>query len=148
MRRLILGSIVGLVIGVVLGATIIAPRLKFPAAPQRAEAGKYNLTEIKKRPGVRETLKSVPQKKLVRWRVASTYGSALPQLGELGVRLENTISDMSDGKFWLKLHEPGTLVQNNQIFDAVRSKTIDAAFGPPTYWANKNAAFQLYYSVP
>ena len=58
------------------------------------------------------------------------------------------VSLLSDGAFEIKLHEPETLVQRNEMFDAVRSGTIDAAFATPTFWSKQNPAFQLYSAIP
>ena len=88
------------------------------------------------------------EKEHVGWRVASAYDSTVPQLGERGIRLESLVSALSDGAFHIKLHEPGALVQRNEMFDAVISGTIDAAFAAPTFWPKQNPAFQLYSAIP
>ena len=148
MHNLILGTIIGLIIGAVSGATIIAPRLiQMPNPVSITETPQGLNDQIKKatnKPEKRQSLEKEP----VRWRVASAYGSTLPQLGELGIRLETLVSVLSDGTFQIKLHEPETLVQRNEMFDAVLSGTIDAAFAAPTFWSKQNPAFQLYSAIP
>ena len=148
MHNLILGAIVGLIIGAVSGATIIAPRLiQMPSQALIKETPEGSNDQIKKASGKPMT-RLFQEKEHVRWRVASAYDSTVPQLGELGIRLENLVSALSDGAFQIKLHEPGALVQRNEMFDAVLSGTIDAAFAAPTFWPKQNPAFQLYSAIP
>ena len=143
-----LGIIIGLIIGAVSGATLIAPRL-IQMSNQRettetSQAREDKIEATTKKPIRNQVLGNEP----VRWQVASAYSSTLPQFGELGVRLETLVSLLSDGAFQIKLHEPETLVQRNEMFDAVRSGTIDAAFATPTFWSKQNPAFQLYSAIP
>ena len=148
MHNLILGAIIGLIIGAVSGATIIAPRLIQMPNQVNITKSPQDLNDQIKKASNKPKKKHFLGKEPVRWRVASAYGSTLPQLGELGFRLETLISLLSDGTFQIKLHEPETLVQGNEMFDAVLSGTIDAAFAAPTFWSKQNPAFQLYSAIP
>lgn len=82
------------------------------------------------------------------WRMASAYGMTAPELGNLAKRIEETIWRASDGQFKIRVHDPGSLVAPDQMFDAVRSGTIDAAFSSPADWADKIPALGLFSSVP
>ena len=146
MRNLIVGVVVGLVIGVVLGSTIVAPRLKLPAHKTAFQERGFNVTN----PATRITsMPRSPEKRApMQWRMASAYASQMPQMGELAKRLDTNTWHLSSGEFRLKMHEPNTLVPSNQMFEAVRSKAIDAAFAAPSFWAEKNPAFQLYSAIP
>ncbi len=157
MRNLVVGIVVGLVVGIVVGTTIIAPRLKLPAhkimarqstpvAPSVAIQEPTTLTRAAaERPAQPSSPGSQPT---LTWRMASAYASALPQLGEQGVRFETTLWHLSAGTMRVKLHEPGTLVAADDMFNAVRSAAIEAAFAAPSFWADKNPAFQLFSAIP
>jgi TRAP-type mannitol/chloroaromatic compound transport system substrate-binding protein len=86
--------------------------------------------------------------KTVRLRMGSAYAGNLPQLGTLAKRIERDIWRVSDGRLEIKFHEPGALVPPLDMFDAVRSGTIEAAFSSPGFWGNKVPALQLFGAVP
>lgn len=148
MRKIIFGMVVGLVIGVVLGSTIVAPRLKIPADRAKIDTKPHGPKERKEQDVSRNLPPLTARKPTVRWRVASAYDDKIPQLETFAARLENTVSQLSGDTLRLKLEKPGTLVPNNEAFDAVRSKAIKAALGVPTFWTDKNPTFQLYTSIP
>lgn len=84
----------------------------------------------------------------VRWKMASTYGGKLTQLGTLGKRIEDRIEVVSDGNIRIKFFEPGALVPPLEVFDAVSSGSVDAGWSTPGYWAGKVPALQLFAAVP
>lgn len=88
------------------------------------------------------------QEKRVRWKMGSTYGSSLTQLGTLGKRVEERIDAVSGGQFRIKFFEPGALVPALEVFDSVSSGSIDTAYSTPGYWAGKVPALQLFGAVP
>jgi TRAP-type mannitol/chloroaromatic compound transport system substrate-binding protein len=139
MRTVVIGIVIGLVVGVVFGATVIAPRLTSgPVLPLTKSAVK-SIPKLKAPPA---------QKQIRRWRLASAYHSKLPQLGAMAKQVETGIWRVSDGAFEIKFHEPNALVAPQELFDAVSSGTIDAAFATPEMWIEKIAALGLYSSVP
>lgn len=84
----------------------------------------------------------------VRWKMGSTYPGSLTQLGTLGKRVDDKIDEVSGGNIKIKFYEPGALVPALEVFDAVSTGSIDAAFSTPGYWAGKVPALQLFGSVP
>ena len=84
----------------------------------------------------------------VRWKMGSTYPGSLTQLGTLGKRVEEKIEQVSGGNVRIKFYEPGALVPALEVFDAVSTGSIDAAFSTPGYWAGKVPALQLFGAVP
>ena len=80
--------------------------------------------------------------------MASAYPSGLPQIGTLGKRIETEIFKISGGQMEIRFHEPDTLVPVRDMFDAVASGAIDAAFSSPGFWREKESALQLFASVP
>jgi len=84
----------------------------------------------------------------IRWKMGSTYAGSLPQLGTLAKRVEDQIDKVSGGNIRIRFNEPGALVPALEVFDAVASGSIDAAFSTPGYWAGKVPALQLFGAVP
>lgn len=84
----------------------------------------------------------------IKWRMESAFASSLPQLGSQAKRIETEIWRISDGTMEIALHEPGTLVRDADMFQAVKSGAIDAAFIPPDSWPKETPALQLFGAVP
>ncbi len=84
----------------------------------------------------------------VRLKMASAYSSSLPQLGTMAKKLDRDIWRVSAGSLEIKFYEPGALVPPLEMFDAVRTGVIDAAFSSPGFWGNKVPALQLFSAVP
>lgn len=141
MRNAIIGIVIGLVIGVVIGATLLAPRLDALAV---AEAGEP-VERLSPKP-----LEPAPQKASAKktLRMASGYGGDLPQIGALAKRIESEVWRISGGDMEIRFHEPGTLVPTGEMFDAVASGAIEAAFASPGFWKDKVPALQLFAAVP
>ena len=84
----------------------------------------------------------------IRMKMESTYPSKLAQLGSLGKTLEHNINTASGGSIQVKFYEPGALVPPLELFDAIRSGAVDAAWSTPGYWQGKEPALALFASVP
>ncbi len=144
---IVVGLIVGIVLGVVAGTTVIAPRLaNQPGGANGDAVNKTAKTKDKtaKDPVAPAAIAEPP----VRWKMASAYSADLPQLGTLAKRVERLIWRVSGGDIEIKFHEPGTLTTKDQVFDAVASGTIDAAFSSPGVWGEKISALHLFSAVP
>lgn len=84
----------------------------------------------------------------VRWDMASTYPSTLPQLGSLGRRLQDKIGLISGGDIELTFSEPGNVVPASEVFNAVSAGTVQAGWSSPGYWAGRDPALALFGAVP
>lgn len=169
MRHVAIGMVIGLIAGIIIGATVVRPKIaqkstsetdlqseqvSEKAAIQQANTiddqpplntGTSNeITQETAKEEIDNNKPSAP----VRWRITGAYSGVLPILGELPSKLEKTLNIISDGRFEVTFHEPGTLVPPSDLIDAVRSGTIQAAFSSPAIWADKNTALQLFSSVP
>ncbi|MFQ5625802.1 MAG: TRAP transporter substrate-binding protein [Methyloligellaceae bacterium] len=91
---------------------------------------------------------TVAQAKKVRLKMGSAYPSKLVQLGGLGKTLEANVNAMSGGDVQLKFYEPGALVPALELFDAIKSGSVDAAWSTPGYWQGKEPALALFSAVP
>lgn len=143
MRGAVIGIVIGLVVGVVIGATMVAPRLTSP----RQQAGLGNAGGGNS-PAPPAPLLPAVSKPSVHWKMASAYPASLPLLGTLAKRLERKIWRVSGGQIEIKFFAPEALVPSREIFDAVASGAIDAAFSSPGLWSGKIPALQLFATVP
>ncbi len=158
MRNLIIGIIFGVVSGAVIGATVIGPELaeKIPGFAQPATGSRLASQPTPQKSTVTASI-TIPQNAAqmtdeagatLHWRMASSYGSNLPALSAMAKRIEQNMGRVSGGQFQIAFSEPGALVAPDQVFDAVRSGTIESAFTSPADWGHKNPALRLFSSVP
>ncbi len=84
----------------------------------------------------------------VRWDMASTFPSTLPQLGSLGRRLQDRIALVSGGDIKIAFQEPGDVVPALEVFDAVSAGTVQAGWSTPGYWASREPALALFAAIP
>ena len=140
MRNAIIGIVIGIVVGVVIGATLLAPRLDALAIATTGEPVESLAPPAEPEPQ--------PEPAQISLRMASAYPGGLPQIGTFGKRIESEVFKVSDGKVEIGFNEPDTLVPVRDMFDAVASGAIDAAFATPGYWHEKIPALQLFASVP
>ena len=84
----------------------------------------------------------------VRINMPSTFPGSLIQLGQAGVRLQNTLNLISNGELKVKFYEPKALVPPLEIFDAVANGSVDAGWSVSGYWGSKNSALNLFAAVP
>jgi len=84
----------------------------------------------------------------VRLKMGSTFPSKLTQLGSLGKNLEQTVNLISGGDIQIKFFEPGALVPALELFDAIKSGSVDAAWSTSGYWQGKEPSLALFSAVP
>ncbi|NJO55028.1 MAG: C4-dicarboxylate ABC transporter [Rhodospirillales bacterium] len=142
MRNGGIGLIIGIVLGIVIGATIIAPRM----TPQPKGAPPTPVTSPA------EIAKDLPKLLLPRpeleMKMASGVPSAMPIAGSLAKRLDRRVSEVSRGQLDLQFFEPGVLVPVEDLFPAVASGAVDAAFLAPWELDATISALQLYGGFP
>ncbi|MEE8393601.1 MAG: TRAP transporter substrate-binding protein [Rhodospirillales bacterium] len=169
MRNVVIGMVIGVVVGVVIGATVIAPRLTTDSTtPERKAQASVVIARQVEKPQPQTKAEAVitahtqqaqeepdtaitglePEAGAVRWVMASAYPSAMPQIGAMAKRLEREIWRISAGNMDIKFHEPGTLVDIKEMFNAVASGAIDAAFSWPGHWSGSIPALGLFAAVP
>ena len=86
--------------------------------------------------------------KEVKLNMAGFYPSTLPQLGQAGKRLADTVNTIGEGKLQIKLFEPKALVPSLEIYDAVSSGSVDMGASVSGLWGSKNSALNLFSAVP
>jgi len=148
MRNIFIGIFVGVVLGIVLGATVIAPRLKQQQEPI-AEADVERVAEPEDPRDVAMQLsKGLLVRPAVQLKLASAYSSATPVLGALAQRVGSEVWRVSNGRVQINFHEPDTLAPVADMFDAVASSAIDAAFSSPGMWGDDLPAANLFGAIP
>jgi TRAP-type mannitol/chloroaromatic compound transport system substrate-binding protein len=126
----LLGLVGALALGLYIGATYFTEVLPPPRAAATAE------TDAEAAPAQ------------VKWKLASTFFSQWPIHGDLGLLLVENVRIATGGTVELKFFEPGALVPTLEVFDAVSTGAVDAAWSSPGYWAGKEPAMPIFTTVP
>ena len=86
--------------------------------------------------------------KKVRWKMHSAYGKNVAVIGPVGYRIAESINKMTDGKFDIKVFEPGALAGGFAYYDGVSTGAFESAYGTPGANQGKNSAYALLSSWP
>ena len=84
----------------------------------------------------------------VRMKMAASFPSSQPLLGEAGPKIAETITTISGGDIEVRYFEPGALVPALEVLDAVGNGALEAAWSMPGYQTSKDIAFALFSAVP
>jgi len=85
-------------------------------------------------------------KKVVKWKANTLWPPSI-NLIDADVYMANLINKLSNGRLIVELNPAGSIVSTKEVFDAVRTGTLDASSDYPGYWAGKNMpALDFYYS--
>lgn len=84
----------------------------------------------------------------VRWKMHSAWAQNVSVIGPPGFRMADTIREMSEGKFDIKVFEPGALAGGNSYYDPVSKGAFEMAYGTPGNNQGKNSAYAFYSSWP
>ncbi len=82
------------------------------------------------------------------WDMPATFPSSLTQLGTMGKVVSDRLAAMTDGKIQLTYQEPGAIVPALEVFDAVASGAVQAAWSTSGYWTGKDTSLALFSAVP
>ncbi|MGB3287898.1 MAG: TRAP transporter substrate-binding protein [Burkholderiaceae bacterium] len=83
-----------------------------------------------------------------RWRMHSAYPQAMPVAGATAFEIGKEIKLLTDGKFDIRVYEPGALVAGTKYYEAVSEGALDAAYGSPGFNVGKNSAYAFFAAVP
>lgn len=72
----------------------------------------------------------------VRWRLVSSYPKSLDTLFGGAEDLAKRVSELTEGRFQIRVYQAGEIVPGGQVLDAVQGGTVEAGhtYGPST-WA-------------
>jgi TRAP-type mannitol/chloroaromatic compound transport system substrate-binding protein len=84
----------------------------------------------------------------IRWRLTSSYPKSLDTLIGSAEHFSKRISDMTGGKFQIRVHAAGEIVPGLQVLDAVDAATVEVGQTIMYYYTGKNPALGLGAIVP
>lgn len=91
---------------------------------------------------------AVHAQKRVRWKMVTTWSPKAPAVGEAAALIARRVSELTEGKFQIKVFGGGELVPPLGIFDAVTKGTAEVGHSAAYYWAGKVPAAQFFAAVP
>ena len=84
----------------------------------------------------------------VQWKMVTCWPKNFPALGTGVKRIVDSIYEMSDGKFEIKVYSAGELVPVFEVFDAVRDGIAEVSHDAPYYWVAKHSCMPFFTTVP
>lgn len=84
----------------------------------------------------------------VNWRLASSFPRSLDVIYGSAERLAERVSQLTGGRFNIRVHPAGELVPGLQVMDAVQQGTVQAGHSTGYYYLGKNPALAFDSAVP
>lgn len=84
----------------------------------------------------------------VHWTMASSFPKSLDTIYGAGEMLAKRVSQLTDGKFQIRVYAGNELVPALQVFDAVKDGTIQCGHSASYYYVGKNKAFAFETCLP
>ncbi|UCE31889.1 MAG: hypothetical protein JSW68_02835, partial [Burkholderiales bacterium] len=78
----------------------------------------------------------------------SIYPGTLPLLGDTGKKLGDRLAAVTGGELQIEFNDPGALVASNEIWDAVSTGAVDAAWYSPGFAQGIIPSAALFTAVP
>lgn len=82
------------------------------------------------------------------WRLATSWPTGFPGLGEAAERLADAITRGSGGELRITVHAGGELVPPFGVFDAVAKGDVEMGHSASYYWREKSPATPFFCTVP
>lgn len=84
----------------------------------------------------------------IRWRMASSFPRSLDTLFGAGELIARRCSEMTDGKFQIRVFAAGELVPGLQVLDAVQANTVECGHSCSYYYVGKDPTFAFETQLP
>ncbi|MFC4161499.1 TRAP transporter substrate-binding protein [Chitinimonas lacunae] len=84
----------------------------------------------------------------VQWRLTSSFPKSLDTIYGAGETLAKRVSDITEGKFQIKVYAAGEIVPGLQALDAVQQGTVQLCHTAGYYYVGKNKAFAFDAALP
>ncbi|GAA6754564.1 TRAP transporter substrate-binding protein [Thermus thalpophilus] len=84
----------------------------------------------------------------VRWRLVSSYPRSLDTLFGGAEDLAKRVSDLTGGRFQIRVYQAGEIVPGGQVLDAVQQGTVEAGHTYGPFYVGKNPALAFDGGVP
>lgn len=91
---------------------------------------------------------AVQTRKSVRWNLASSFSPSLDVLYGSCTRLSERVSELTDGRFQIRVYAAGEIVPPLQVLDAVQQGTVDVGQSASYYFVGKNPALAFDTTIP
>ncbi|HLO75303.1 MAG TPA: TRAP transporter substrate-binding protein [Magnetospirillum sp.] len=84
----------------------------------------------------------------VRWRMASSFPKSLDTLFGAGELIARRVSELTDGKFQIRVFAANELVPGLQVLDAVQAGTVECGHTVSYYYVGKDPTFAFETQLP
>ncbi len=84
----------------------------------------------------------------IKWRMASSFPKSLDTLFGAGEMIARRVSELTDGKFQIRLFASNELVPGLQVFDAVQAGTVECGHSVSYYYVGKDPTFAFEAQLP
>ncbi len=84
----------------------------------------------------------------IKWRLASSFPKNLDILYGSAENFTKRVSDLTDGKFQIRVFAAGEIVPGLQVLDAVQNNTVEIGQTASYYYTGKNKAFAFDTAMP
>ncbi len=98
--------------------------------------------------GTIEGAPAVQTTQRVLWRLASSYPRNIDTIWGAGQVLAQEVSDLTDGRFQIRVYPAGELVPALQVMDAVQQNTVQCCHTASYYFTGKNPVLAFDACVP
>ncbi|HRW67091.1 MAG TPA: TRAP transporter substrate-binding protein [Candidatus Competibacter sp.] len=85
---------------------------------------------------------------VIKWRMASSFPKSLDTIYGAGEVLARRLSEITEGKFEIRVFAGGEIVPPFGVLDAVQQNTVEICHTASYYFHGKNKAFALDCSIP
>lgn len=82
------------------------------------------------------------------WKMVTTWPKNFPALGTAAEKFAKLVTQMSNGRFTIKVYGAGELVKAFGVFDAVSANVAQLGHGSANYWRGKVPESVFFTSVP
>ncbi|MBM3358674.1 MAG: ABC transporter substrate-binding protein [Betaproteobacteria bacterium] len=84
----------------------------------------------------------------IQWRMASSFPKSLDTLYGTGELFVRRLSEITEGKFQIRLFAGGEIVPGLQVLDAVQNATVECGHTAAYYYIGKDPAFAFATALP
>lgn len=84
----------------------------------------------------------------IRWRMASSFPRSLDTLFGAGEQIARRVSELTDGKFQIRVFAANEIVPALQVLDAVQANTVECGHTCSYYYVGKDPTFAFETQLP
>lgn len=84
----------------------------------------------------------------LRWRLASSFARSLDTIYGAAEVMSNRVSQLTDGRFTIRVYPAGEVVPAFEVLDSVQKGTVQIGHSAGYYYIGKNPAFAFETTIP